>query len=385
MLLARPFNDAVSFARATALTTLDSFVPQAGALRSENIAAACPNPGKLAAHVWGTAANLSLLYLLARFLLLVGSTAFVQNNLIHPLRELSPRAVLPSVTTYRKLCRLLRIIQKTPHTLLETLAFPFFVLHQIGFSNLPPLKQGESLIFRRTAITALVPLWCCALTAAMVVFTFSSVTEFLGRTVMGMFRRQPKSPEWHQLDVERGMWQQPQSATSTDDMTRVMPGAWGSSKVWEDLRRDQGALQQERINFDAEKAAFKAEAQKQLEEKRAFELEKQRLREERLALQQQQQKFQAEVAASAEAKKEVETIIKLFVEKSKRSNELIGNLKSRVEMLPVINGNMMGNPTPPASPKIEKGYRSEKVELASPYAQGKRKARIQAKATAIAV
>jgi regulator of replication initiation timing len=326
-----------------------------------------------------------LIFLLARFLLLVASSAFVQNNFLLPLLEFSPRAVIPSVSTFRKTLKHLRTIQQTPNHLLDALALPFYILHQLGFSNLPPHKEGESIIFRRTTITVLVPLWCCALTAAMVLFTIGSVTEFLSRTVMGMFRRQPKTPEWHQLDVERGMWQ-PQSpnSSSTEDMTK-MPGAWGSAKVWEDLRRDQGVLQQERGSFDAEKAAWKAEVAKQMEEKRAFDLEKQRLREERLALQQQQQKFQAEMAASTEARKEVEGIIKMFVEKSKRSGEIIGNLKNRVERLPVMNGNMMGNPTPPASPKIEKVYRSEKVEIATPYSQNKRKARIQAAATAIAV
>jgi hypothetical protein len=325
---------------------------------------------------WGVAANLSLIYLLARFLLIpVATYTFVL--LLHRFSPHNTKKDLHATTSHPSSSPL--------YSLLNILALPFYLVHQLGVNNLPPLKPGESLIFRRLSITALVPLWCCALTAAMVLFTFGSVTDFLSRTVMGIFRRQPKPAEWHSLDVERGQQQwQPHSAASSEDMTKT-PGAWGSTRVWEDLRRDQGALQQERVSLDAEKAAFQAEAQRALEEKRAFDLEKQRLREERAAFQQQQQKFQRELLASAQARKEIEGIIKMFIEKSKRSGEIIGNLRTRVDGLPVINGNMLGNPTPPASPKMEKGYRSEKVEFAKGYAQSQRKARIQAAATAIAV
>jgi hypothetical protein len=327
------------------------------------------------------ATNLALIYLLARFLLLVATCTFV---LLHPLSRFSPRAVIPSPSTFYNTEKLSHALPH-PNTIVNALALPFYLLHHLGFKNLPPHKPGESLLFRYASITTLVPLWCCALTAAMVLFTFGTVTDFLSRTVMGIFRRQPKPAEWHSLDMERGQWQ-PASASSSEDMTK-MPGSWSTtnSRVWEDLRRDQRALQQERISFDAEKAAFQAEAQRAIEEKRAFDLEKQRLREERLAFQQQQQKFQKEILASAAARKEVEGIIKMFIEKSKRSSEIIGNLRTRVDGLPVINGNLLGNPTPPASPKMEKGYRSEKVEFAKGYAQSQRKARIQAAATAIAV
>ncbi|KAF8539654.1 hypothetical protein BDD12DRAFT_85121 [Trichophaea hybrida] len=309
-----------------------------------------------------------------RFLILFGTSTFVKSvyhSTVGPLRELSPRAVVPSIYSFRRTVKSLnRTI--TPIFLLEILALPVFLVHQIGYRNLPPRKPDESLYFRYISIAALTPLWILAVAAAMVLFMFGAVVDFFGRNLKRMFRRQPKASGWHQLDVERGGAWQPDSATSSsiEDMTKL-PGAWGSAKVWDDLRRDQEALIREKDNFDSEKTAWKQECARTKEEKRAFEQEKQRLREEQAVFQQQQQRWKEEREAAAEAKREVEMILRSFIEKSKKSGMVIAGMKRGIEMKQM----MLGNPTPPASPKSE---RATTAMPASTYGSNKRRTRVQA-------
>jgi len=369
----RPLAGWVSSAIAT---ILNSAVPYD--VRYKNIAAAYPSsPEQLSlADLWDYAANIALIFILVRFLLAAAASTFVRNHLRH-LYQLSPRIVLfPSLSTLRAI--VLHVptdASRTSRLILEILALPVFVVHQLGYTNLPPRKDGESIYFRYTAIAALTPLWVLAFAATMVLFVFGSVLDFVSRGVKRMFG-QKTGADWHHLDVERGspdaghaIWKpelamyKPAGAASpagsSDDDLSPLPGAWSSARIWEDIKRDKGALLREKDNLDAEKAAWRLEVTRQKEEKRAFDLECQRLREERIEFQKQQQKLNADIKASAEARKEVEVILRSFIDKSQRTGQVIGGLKTRIEMLPVANGMILGNPTPPASPKTSKAEYSD--------------------------
>lgn len=348
-------------------------------MRYKNIAAAYPSLEQLSlADLWACAANISLIFILFRFLSTAATSTFVRNHLDH-LRQLSPRIVLfpPSHPKLRDIIHHLPALSTIPYLILEILALPVFIVHQLGYTNLPPRKDGESIYFRYTAIAALTPLWILAFAATMVLFVFGSVLDFVSRNVKKMFG-QKTTTDWQQIDVERGtpgvehaVWKPETAAwkpdtttiavsptgstdTDTDDQLSPLPGAWSSAKVWEDIKRDKGALLREKDSLDAEKAAWRLEVARQKEEKHAFDLERQRLREERLEFQKQQLKLKADIKASADARNEVEAILRSFIDKSQRSSQVIGSLKTRVEMLPVSNGIMLGNPTPPASPKTSR-------------------------------
>jgi hypothetical protein len=311
--------------------------------------------------------------MIIRFLFHFSTSTFaksVYHSIVGPLRELSPRAAIPSIYSFRRTVKSLnRTI--TPTLLLEILALPVFLVHQIGYRNLPPRKPHESLYFRYISIAALTPLWILAVAAAMVLFMFGAVIDFFGRNLKRMFRRRPKSSGWYQLDVERGGAWEPDSATSSsiEDMTKL-PGAWGSAKVWDDLRRDQDALVRERDNFESERTAWKLDQARTKEEKRALEQEKQRLREEQAAFREQQQMWKEEREAAEEAKREVEMILRSFIEKSKKSGVVIAGMKRGIEMRQM----MLGNPTPPASPKCE---RATTAVPAPTYGSNKRRTGVQ--------
>jgi len=383
----QPLAGRVSYAIAT---ILNSAVPYD--VRYKNIAAAYPRLEQLSlADLWVCAANTSLIFILFRFLFTIATSTFVRNHL-HHFRQLSPRIVL--TPSHRKLRDIIHHLPTdlttTSYFIVEILALPVFVVHQLGYTNLPPRKDGESIYFRYTAIAALTPLWVLAFAATMVLFVFGSVLDFVSRSVKKIFG-QKTTTDWHQIDVEHGtdiehaVWR-PRTAAwksdnavatfhtgSSDDDLTPLPGAWGSAKVWEDIKRDKGALLREKDNLDAERAAWRLEVTRQKEEKRAFDLERQRLRGERLEFQKQQQRLNADIKASAEARKDVEAILRSFIEKSQSSSQVISKLQTRVKSLPVTNSMMLGNPTPPASPK------SSRTEYAdcSPT-PSKRRARVQA-------
>jgi hypothetical protein len=355
-------------------TILISAVPYD--VRYKNLAAAYPNLEQLSlADLRDYAANIGLIFILVRFLLAAAASTFVRNHLRH-LYQLCPRiGLLPSPSSLRPIIlHLPTDVSRTFHLILEILALPFYVVHQLGYTNLPPRKDGESIYFRYTAIAALTPLWVLAFAVTMVLFVFGSVLDFVSRGVKRIFG-QNTITEWHHLDIERGspdgghaIWR-PESAMykpatasptcSSDEDLSPLPCALSSAKVWEDIKRDKGALLREKDNLDAEKAAWRLEVTRQKQAKHGFDLERQRLREERIEFQKQQQKLNADIKASAEARKEVETILRSLIDKSQRARQVIGGLHTRVEMLPVANGMVIGNPTPPASPKTSKAEDSD--------------------------
>jgi hypothetical protein len=230
-------------------------------------------------------------------------------------------------------------------------ALPAFSLDRIGFHNLPQRKPNESVYFRYLAILALTPVWISAVTAAMVLFIFGAVVDFFSRNIDRIFKRKSKPTGWHQLDIERGgVWQpeSPASSNSVEDISKVSE-AWGTSRVWDDLRRDQGALSRERDNLDAEKAAWKLECSRIKEEQKALEKERQRLQEEKASFFTEREKWNKEKHAQEKSRKDLETILKSFIKKSQQNTEVIANLRRGIEMRPMVN-----NPTPPASPTTEK-------------------------------
>ena len=363
------------------------------------IAAAClqlpvVGAGELSvARLWSHAATASLVYMLVRFLVwsvtapqpTSASAAAVYRSIVStcsPLRRLSPspRATVPSIRTPRRSLALLRngrsavaLTGVLPGLVLEAVAVPVYVIHQVGYHNLPARRPGESLCLRCASIAVLTPLWILAVAATMVLLTFGAVVDFFGRGLRRMFGRWPRAAptgagrgmgmggagSWYQLDVERaagggGGWQ-PDSATSSsiDDLTKL-PGGWDASgRVWDDLRRDQGALLRERDNLDAEKAAWKLECARARDEKRAVELERLRLQADRAAFAEQQQRWRQERAAAERAKQEVEAILRGFIDKSRKKAAVIADMRRGIERGQKLMA-IHGHPTPPASPRVTK-------------------------------
>lgn len=324
------------------------------------------------ASLWSFAATASLVYMLVRFLVSSvtasqpTSTAYrsIVSSIYDPLRRLAP-SPCTAVASIHSLRRSLAILAAV---VLETVALPVYVIHQVGYRNLPPRRPGESLCLRCASIAVLTPLWILAFAATMVLLTFGAVVDFVGRGLRRVFgRRKPRAPPanvamadlgaWHQLDVERGGggWR-PDSATSSsvDDLTKL-PGAWdASARVWDELRRDQGALLRERDSLDAEKAAWKLECARARDEKRALELERLRLQADRAAFAEQQLRWSQERAAAARAKQEVEAILRGFIDKSRKKAAVIADMKRGLERGQKLLMATHGHPTPPASPRIEK-------------------------------
>ena len=366
------------------------------------IAAAClqlpvVGAGELSvASLWSYAATASLVYMLVRFLVwsvtapqpTSTSAAAVYRSIIStckPLRRLSPSpraAAVPSIRTLRTLHRGSLVLLRNgrsavaftgllPALVLEAVAVPVYVIHQVGYHNLPARRPGESLCLRCASIAVLTPLWILAVAATMVLLTFGAVVDFFGRGFRRMFGRWPRAPptgagmgmgmgSWYQLDVERAAggglsgWQ-PDSATSSsvDDLTKL-PGGWDASgRVWDDLRRDQGALLRERDNLDAEKAAWKLECARARDEKRALELERLRLQADRAAFAEQQQRWRQERAAAERAKQEVEAILRGFIDKSRKKAAVIADMRRGIERGQKLMA-IHGHPTPPASPRVTK-------------------------------
>ncbi|KAI5812470.1 hypothetical protein BZA77DRAFT_296805 [Pyronema omphalodes] len=185
----------------------------------------------------------------------------------------------------------------------------------------------------------------------MVLFVFSVVVDFCNRNIDRMFKRKSKPTEWHQLDIERGgVWhsESPASNNSVEDISKV-PEAWSNSRVWDDLRRDQAALNRARDSLDAEKAAWKLECSRIKEEQKALEKERQRLQEEKTSFFTEREKWNQEKHAQEKSRKDLETILKSFIKKSQQNTEVIASLRRGIEMRQLVN-----NMTPPASPTTEK-------------------------------
>lgn len=178
----------------------------------------------------------------------------------------------------------------------------------------------------------------------MALFVLGAVADFVRRTSKRMFCGKPKSTAYYQLDIERGDGFHAAATTSVEDIS-MLPGAWGTSKVWDDLRRDQATLQREREAFDAEKVAWRIEHSRLEAQKRNIDLEQQKFSLER-------QRFQDDKKESEETMKELEGIIRGLVTKSKRSTIFIEELRARVDQTQ-CRSIRFGMPTPPASPRSE--------------------------------
>ncbi|KAI5817903.1 hypothetical protein BZA77DRAFT_343282 [Pyronema omphalodes] len=204
----------------------------------------------------------------------------------------------------------------------------------------------------------------------MVLFSFGSVIDFINRNINRIFRRKSQATiGWHQMDVERGgVWGQPESPMSRNSVADMSKSSetWGNARGWDDLRRDQEALSRERDNLNAEKAAWQLECLRIKEEQKALEKERQRFKEDKALFFTEREKWNKEKQAQAKSRKDLENILKSFIKKSQQNTEVIANLRRGIEMRQMIN-----NPTPPASPKVEKmsaatylpSYESEKRRI----------------------
>ena len=356
----QPLAEQVSLWIATSLHTVCDHenIAAAAAAAAAYLRLAWPTP----ADLWACTAHISLIFLLLRFLFFA-----LLSNIIHTTC-LSLHAFSRNIA---------HICSKPLFLILEILALPLYFSHQIGYSNLPPRKEGESIVIRYASIASLVPLWFCAFAATMVLIMFGTVFDFFGRTVKSLFSRKPE--QWKQLDVERGAAWRPDTprssrsistATTTTDEPSTGAITPPVRETWEELRRSQAALGQEKEIFEAAKAAWELDAQRQKEEKSVLVKEREQLENEKLALQEEKRKWKEEVEASAAAKAEVEAILKSFIERAHQNSKVIAQLRQRVGVLPAVarhndiggvlpavarHGDMMGNPTPPGSPKTEQG------------------------------